>query len=195
MPVLPRHQPQVQALRTRLQARYKAKLCRGDRYYQKLLPYIHKNPVKPGMVERAVDWPWSSARQFEGRIRSSLVDVDRALSYLAADGTEARRIYAEGMAAPDDGFEPKYDRRVYFCWRENPNPPPGKPMEELAVDIEHELSASLHRNEANIRPLKVSAVRQAFARRALAEGHRASAIAKFLGVTRSAVSHALALAG
>lgn len=173
------------------QARYKAKLCRGDRYYQKLLPYIHKNPVRPSMVDKAVDWPWSSAHQFEGRIRSSLVDVDRALSYLGPDIDEARRIYAEGMRAPEDGFEPIYDKRIYMGWRENPKPPPGKTMEALAGAIEEEFEVNLHRDEAHVRPLKVSQGRRAFALRAIAEGHRAAAIAEFLGISRSAVSHSL----
>jgi hypothetical protein len=29
--------------------------------------YIHQNPVRAGMVERATDYRWSSARHWEGR--------------------------------------------------------------------------------------------------------------------------------
>ena len=29
------------------------------------LDYIHKNPVTAGLVERAVDWKWSSARHYQ----------------------------------------------------------------------------------------------------------------------------------
>jgi len=29
------------------------------------LDYMHMNPVRAGLVERAVDWPWSSARHYE----------------------------------------------------------------------------------------------------------------------------------
>ena len=29
------------------------------------LRYLHLNPVRAGLVERAVDWPWSSARWYE----------------------------------------------------------------------------------------------------------------------------------
>lgn len=29
------------------------------------LVYIHQNPVRAGLVERCVDWPWSSARWYE----------------------------------------------------------------------------------------------------------------------------------
>jgi len=31
-------------------------------YDQEKLDYMHKNPVTAGLVERAVDWKWSSAR-------------------------------------------------------------------------------------------------------------------------------------
>jgi putative transposase len=32
----------------------------------KMVDYIHLNPVRRGLVERASDWPWSSAAAFEG---------------------------------------------------------------------------------------------------------------------------------
>jgi putative transposase len=31
------------------------------------LGYMHENPVRAGLVERAVDWRWSSARWYEHR--------------------------------------------------------------------------------------------------------------------------------
>ena len=30
---------------------------------REMIDYLHLNPVRRGLVERAVDWPWSSARQ------------------------------------------------------------------------------------------------------------------------------------
>lgn len=173
------------------QARYKAKLCRGDRYYQKLLPYIHRNPVKACMVAAPRDWLWSSAHQFEGPIRSTLVDVDRALTYLAADPGTARQIYFHGMDSVDDGFEPKYDRRQYFCWRESPVPRPAKTMETIVDVVEKEFEVCLRATNKGRSPKKVGRGRRAFAFQALADGHRASAIAAFLGISRSAVSHLL----
>jgi len=168
------------------QARYKAKLCRGDAYYRKLLPYIHRNPVKAGMVAVAADWAWSSARQFEGPIRSSLVDIDRALSYLDADPAQAKGLYAEGLGVGNDDFEPIYSQKPYLCWRENPMPRTGMPMERMARMVEEELGVGLH-----VRPTKVSQARRQFAHRALAQGHHASAIAAFLGLTPSGVCRML----
>ena len=34
-------------------------------YYEKV-EYIHLNPVRAGLVERAEDWPWSSVRDYTG---------------------------------------------------------------------------------------------------------------------------------
>src|SRR5579859_3213527 len=31
-----------------------------------MIDYIHANPMRRGMVERAVDWEWSSARWYAG---------------------------------------------------------------------------------------------------------------------------------
>jgi putative transposase len=31
-----------------------------------MIDYIHNNPVRRGLVERAVDWHWSSAAHYEG---------------------------------------------------------------------------------------------------------------------------------
>lgn len=42
------------------------------------LNYIHLNPVKRGLVERAEDWEWSSARWYAGET-PTLLDMDRTL--------------------------------------------------------------------------------------------------------------------
>lgn len=38
-----------------------------------MIDYIHLNPVRKGLVERAVDWPWSSAGLFLGQKNSLLL--------------------------------------------------------------------------------------------------------------------------
>lgn len=42
------------------QARYKAKLCLDDKYLRRIIQYVHKNPVRAGLVVSPADWPWSS---------------------------------------------------------------------------------------------------------------------------------------
>jgi hypothetical protein len=34
---------------------------------RQMIEYIHNNPVRRGLVDRAVDWPWSSACWYERR--------------------------------------------------------------------------------------------------------------------------------
>ena len=36
-------------------------------YYEKV-EYIQLNPVRAGLVKRAEDWPWSSARDYTGSV-------------------------------------------------------------------------------------------------------------------------------
>jgi hypothetical protein len=33
-----------------------------------MIDYIHQNPVRRGLVQRATDWPWPSARFCEGAL-------------------------------------------------------------------------------------------------------------------------------
>jgi len=52
-------------------------------YYEKV-EYIHLNPVRAGLVERAEDWPWSSVRDYRGSLSgtvraSRILPIDRIL--------------------------------------------------------------------------------------------------------------------
>ncbi len=70
---------------------YAASFGEGDKFWQpkyysfsiygrgkleEKLEYMHMNPVRAGLVEKAVDWPWGSARWYEGR-RSVGVPIQR----------------------------------------------------------------------------------------------------------------------
>jgi len=41
-----------------------------------MIEYIHANPVRRGLVARAVDWEWSSARWYAG-VRKIAIEMDR----------------------------------------------------------------------------------------------------------------------
>ena len=43
-----------------------------------MLDYFHANPVRRGLVERTIDWPWSSARWYAG-IRAVLIEMDATI--------------------------------------------------------------------------------------------------------------------
>jgi REP element-mobilizing transposase RayT len=47
-------------------------LCPLEPKYE-LIEYIHDNPVRRGLVEKATDWVWSSARFYAGEINVSIL--------------------------------------------------------------------------------------------------------------------------
>jgi len=44
---------------------YDRNLCIDGELWEKII-YVHENPCRRGLVERATDWPWSSAREYVG---------------------------------------------------------------------------------------------------------------------------------
>lgn len=42
---------------------YWDRFIRDDKHFDAEINYIHENPVKAGLVKRAEEWPWSSARE------------------------------------------------------------------------------------------------------------------------------------
>jgi hypothetical protein len=40
---------------------YWDRFIRNDRHLENVVLYIHQNPVKAGLCQRAEEWPWSSA--------------------------------------------------------------------------------------------------------------------------------------
>jgi putative transposase len=44
---------------------YWDRYIRDEKHLRAAVDYIHQNPVKAGLCERAVEWPWSSARKDE----------------------------------------------------------------------------------------------------------------------------------
>ena len=49
----------------------------SPRYSWTDIDYIHDNPVRRGLVERQIDWPWSSARAYAG-FDEPLIPIDFA---------------------------------------------------------------------------------------------------------------------
>ena len=50
-----------------------------------MIEYIHLNPVRRGLVERAIDWKWSSARWYAG-IGPRLIEMDRTVPTIYSQG-------------------------------------------------------------------------------------------------------------
>jgi len=62
------------------QGRYKSFRIKADGHLLMVMRYVERNPVRAGLVEHAVDWPWSSHQEALGVQRSALLDrppIDR----------------------------------------------------------------------------------------------------------------------
>jgi putative transposase len=76
-----------------------------DAHLMVALRYVELNPVKAGLVARAEDWPWSSARAHVGGRRDGLTDLDalaglhRNWRAMLRHGLEAGDLADEAVAA------------------------------------------------------------------------------------------------
>ena len=87
------------------QGRYKAILVEKEEHLLELCRYVALNPVRARMVERAIDWPWSSYRATAGKApKPDWLEIDWTLSQFARGRTRAQEIYsrfvAEGKGLP-----------------------------------------------------------------------------------------------
>jgi len=57
------------------QGPFKAFPVADDRHLLTLIRYVERNPVRPGLVPRAEDWPWSSLAWSTAERRATLEDV------------------------------------------------------------------------------------------------------------------------
>ena len=79
------------------QGRYKAKLVEDQRYFDRLVAYIHLNPVAAGVVSDPARYPHCGHRELHGRLRDPIVDVDDLLSGFGDDRRRARRAYTRAL--------------------------------------------------------------------------------------------------
>ncbi len=73
------------------QGRYKAILIQGDAYALEVARYIHMNPVKAGLVEKAEGYRWSSFREYLGTGASGVADTAFLLGYFRGAVVERMR--------------------------------------------------------------------------------------------------------
>ncbi len=77
------------------QNRYKSIVCEEDAYFQKLVAYIHLNPIRAGMVqslEELNSHPWSGHAVIMGKRQLAWQDIDTVLERFG-QGREARATY------------------------------------------------------------------------------------------------------
>jgi putative transposase len=62
------------------QDRYKSETVETDAYFLTVLRYIHRNPVKAGLVKKASEYRWSSFNDYAQQ--KGITDIDYALSMI-----------------------------------------------------------------------------------------------------------------
>ena len=53
------------------QPRFFDRALRSVKEYHEKVAYLHLNPVRAGLVQRAEDWPWSSVHDYTGRVKAA----------------------------------------------------------------------------------------------------------------------------
>jgi REP element-mobilizing transposase RayT len=84
------------------QGRYRAKLIESEGSLERLIAYIHLNPVVAGLVEDPAHHMWSGHNELLGRVRDPLADVDDTLSIYGDTRRAARRVYARSLRGERD---------------------------------------------------------------------------------------------
>ena len=81
--------------------RYKAILVQDERYLLTLLRYIHQNPVKAGICNKAEEYMWSSDHYYRNGICKE-IDISVILGCISKDKKVAIKQYKEFMQKMDD---------------------------------------------------------------------------------------------
>jgi putative transposase len=84
------------------QGRYRAKLVEDQRYLDRLLAYIHLNPVAAGLAEDPAKYRWSGHRDILGLRKKPIVDVDEVLRIFGETRRGARAAYTRTIRGAGD---------------------------------------------------------------------------------------------
>ena len=78
-----------------MQGRHKAILCQAETYMGQLVKYVHRNPLKAGMVTACEDYSYSSHRAYLDLEPAGIVDVDPVLRLFGVKRVVAAKRFAQ----------------------------------------------------------------------------------------------------
>jgi len=78
------------------QGRYYSEIIDTESYLLQTSKYIHLNPVKAGIVEKPIQYPWSSYGVYMGLYKNDLVDEKAILCMFQNGSRDLYREYVEG---------------------------------------------------------------------------------------------------
>ena len=81
------------------QSRYQTRLVDSQRYFERLVFYIHLNPVRAGLVDDPTEHVFCGHRELLGKVHDPLLDVDDALLSFGNTTKSARRTYLKRLNA------------------------------------------------------------------------------------------------
>ena len=91
------------------QGRYKALLVDRDAYLLELVRYIHLNPVRAGLVDEPLDYPWTGHRAYLGKAQLLWLSTDWVLSQFDDRlGVAQRRYRAFVRAGMQEGYREEF---------------------------------------------------------------------------------------
>ncbi|MFO7951189.1 MAG: transposase [Bacillota bacterium] len=77
------------------QGRYHAELIETDAQNLQTSKYVHLNPVRANMVEKPLEYQWSSYREYLGYEQSGILSPEKILCYFKSGNSELYRRYVE----------------------------------------------------------------------------------------------------
>jgi hypothetical protein len=86
----------------RWQSRYKAKIIEDPTYCDRLIAYIHLNPVVAGLADDPAEYVFSGHRELLGKVRNPLTDVDGVLAIFGDTVRGARAAYVRTLKGSRD---------------------------------------------------------------------------------------------
>ncbi|MBM7648416.1 REP element-mobilizing transposase RayT [Bacillus ectoiniformans] len=82
------------------QERYKSEAVDTDSYFMTVLRYIHQNPLKAGLARTVFESKWTSLHEYLHK--TSLVDIDYALSMFSPNRKKAIELFIQYMQEKND---------------------------------------------------------------------------------------------
>ncbi|MFA6315843.1 MAG: transposase [Elusimicrobiota bacterium] len=177
--------------------RFMSRQCETSADIKSVLRYVHLNPVKAGLVEKAEDWRWSSHREYLGsNVEAGLCDKGWMLGLFDQKKIEAHRGYAEfmGVTSPSD-FMVSADALCVEGREERMTGESGEfrkaPLDLLAAAVSASLGIPAGLMMSPCRVRQVCAARKVLVQIAVAEGYRGIELARVLGISNQTISKML----
>jgi REP element-mobilizing transposase RayT len=184
--------------------RYRAKLVAADAYLLALVRYIHRNPVRAGLVSDPGGYAWSSHRAYLGHERPWWLSTEMTFALLGSRTSAPIKAYCRFMAEEPDDEEIRAIRCIAEPGKPSRPPPEQRPgiteprrkepetLEALVCRVADELNVDVEQLASRRRDPQLVRARAEVARRAIAGGVATlSAVATRFGRAASSLSEQL----